>query len=183
MILNSQKPIDFNSPSCVIYDQEELKKAIIWYSKPKPVCRLKHVYLHGNYYAVSIYDKKIHVHRLLMMFWLKRDLQRNEHVHHKNHNKYDNRKENLELILASDHMSMTNKGKALSSEHKNKISEAGKKRKGIKIKKRININLNEISNFLKNGFSINKIAKHFNCDWTTIRARIYENPELLPEEK
>ena len=32
---------------------------------------------------------------------------------------------------------------------------------------------------LLKGYSINKISKHFNCDWTTIRFRIFDNPELL----
>ena len=117
MIIHKQKPIEFNSPAEVLFDREELKKAILWYSKDKPVARLKHIFLHGRYYAVSIYDQKIHIHRLLMMYWLQRDLQRNEYVHHKNGNKFNNHRDNLELMLGSDHQRLTNKGRKQSKEH------------------------------------------------------------------
>jgi hypothetical protein len=177
MIINRQKPIEFNSPAEVVFNREDLKKAITWFSK-KPVARLKHVFLYGNYYAVSIYDQKIHIHRLLMMYWLNRDLQSNEYIHHKDGNKFNNLKENLELMLASAHQSLTNKGKKFTASHKAKISAANKRRKGIKLKKRVNINLQELAVLLKSGYSINKVAKHFKCDWSTIRERIHENPEL-----
>lgn len=36
-----------------------------------------------------------------------------------------------------------------------------------------------IRTFLNEGKSINWIALHYNCDWSTVRARIYENPELV----
>lgn len=32
---------------------------------------------------------------------------------------------------------------------------------------------------LEEGYSINKIAKIYNCDWSTVKARIYENPGLV----
>lgn len=114
-ILN-QKPIEFNSPAEVLYDVGDLKRAIEWYSN-KPVARLKHIFLYGKYYAVSIYEQKIHVHRLLMMYWLRRDLEIDEYVHHKNGNRYNNLKENLEIMSASSHQSLTNKGRKQSSEH------------------------------------------------------------------
>jgi hypothetical protein len=134
MIINKQKPIEFNSPADLLFNREDLKLAILWYSK-KPVARLKHVYLHGNYYAVSIYDEKIHIHRLLMMFWLKRGLERDEYVHHKNGNKLNNLKENLEIMSASDHQKLTKSGVSLSLEHRKNIGKANKRRKGIKYKK------------------------------------------------
>jgi hypothetical protein len=116
MIVNKQKLIEFNSPVEVIFDKDDLREAILWYS-PKPVARLKHVFLHGRYYAVSIYDEKIHVHRLLMMYWLKRDLERDEYVHHVNGNRFNNLKENLAIITASEHQSAINKGKKQTSIH------------------------------------------------------------------
>lgn len=134
MIVNFQKRIEFNSPVEVLFDSNELRKAITWYSK-KPVCRLKHVFLHGRYYAVSVYDQKIHIHRLLMMYWLNRDLGRYEYVHHKNGNRFNNLKDNLELQWVSVHQSGINKGKKFSIEHKARIGEANKKRKGMKYKK------------------------------------------------
>lgn len=134
MIINRQKPIEFNSLAECLFDAKELRKAILWYSR-KPVARLKHIFLYGKYYAVSIYDQKIHIHRLLMMYWLQRDLERDEYVHHKNGNRFNNLKENLELMSASLHQSITNKGRKHTKEHNHKIGLANKKRKGIKYKK------------------------------------------------
>ena len=39
--------------------------------------------------------------------------------------------------------------------------------------------LEELKTFLVEGKSINWIASHYGCDWSTIRNRIYENPELV----
>ena len=36
---------------------------------------------------------------------------------------------------------------------------------------------------LKNGKSINWIAKHFGVDWSTIKSRVDENPELLEADE
>lgn len=126
MKITTQKRIEFNSPVEVLYDPSELRKAILWYTN-KPTARLKHVFLYGKYYAVSIYDQKIHIHRLLMMYWLKRELQTNEYVHHKNENKFNNRKENLEVLPASVHQSITNKGRKQSPEHVAKRTASMKK--------------------------------------------------------
>lgn len=51
--------------------------------------------------------------------------------------------------------------------------------KGLKMKKRISIPLEELKTFLVEGKTINWIASHYGCDWSTIRNRIYEHPELL----
>ena len=116
MIVHKQKPLQFNSPADVLFDAAELKVAILWYSS-KPVARLKHIFLYGRYYAVSIYEEKLHIHRLLMTYWLKRDLEPTEYVHHKNGNKFNNLRENLELLPASLHQSVTNKGRKQSATH------------------------------------------------------------------
>lgn len=126
MIVRRQKRIEFNSPVEVLYDPAELRKAILWYTD-RPVARLKHVFLYGKYYAVSIYDQKIHIHRLLMMFWLKRELQTNEYVHHKNENKFNNHRDNLEVLPAAVHQSITNKGRKQSPEHVAKRTASMKK--------------------------------------------------------
>ena len=157
---------------------EVLKNAIIWYSL-KPVCRIKHIYMHGNYPAVSIYDKKIHIHRLIKMYELKSDIQDGLFVHHINENKMDARKSNLCLVPVSEHQSIHNKGKTLSKEHKEKISLANHKRKGIKIKKRIE--MPRLMEYVKRGLSINKISQIYGCGWDAVKARIkeHENKELL----
>jgi len=43
-------------------------------------------------------------HRYVMSIYIGRPLKREEIVHHKNHNKIDNRIENLEIMSLSDHM-------------------------------------------------------------------------------
>jgi hypothetical protein len=163
----------------VSYD--ELEKAIIWYSS-KPVSRLKHIYIHGLYPAVSIFDKKIHIHRLLMSYWLKIKLPTNYSVHHLDETKLNASKDNIVLILSSVHGSKHNKGKTLSENHKRLISLANRKKKGIRQKKhRPDIDIQNVVLLKESGMSINAIALKLGCDWTTIRARLrdHDNPELL----
>lgn len=47
----------------------------------------------------------------------------------------------------------------------------------------MNIPLDELKEYLNKGYSINKISKIYKCDWSTVRARIYENPEILEVEE
>lgn len=177
MILNEQKPIEFiNNCGCLV-DYNELEKAILWFSD-KPVASKKKIFMHGKYPGVAIYKNKVHVHRLLMMFWEGRKLARWEYVHHKDENKLNAVKNNLEIVEVSRHQSMHNKGKIFSSDHRNKIALANSKRK-VKYKKRIQIPLDELKMYLNSGKSINYIAKKYNCDWSTVKNRIKENPELL----
>lgn len=178
MIVKIQKPIEFvNECNCLV-DLDELKNAIIWYSE-KPVTRLKKIYMHGMYPAISIYKEKIHVHRLLMMYWIGRKLMTEEYVHHKDECKTNSSRKNLEIMQSGVHQSHHNKGKELSEQHRKLIGEAGKKRKGIKVKKRCDIPIGELKELFQKGHSINAISKHFKVDWTTIKARLNENPELL----
>tara|TARA_R110000851_G_C12799304_1_gene537273 strand:- start:8 stop:442 length:435 start_codon:yes stop_codon:yes gene_type:complete len=130
-----QRPIVFNNTSNCIVDYLELEKAILWYQK-EPSKSKKKIYLFGFYPAVTIKKEKIHVHRLLMMYWEGRLLKRKEYCHHKNHNKLDCTKSNIEIINASLHQSMHNKGKKISEEHKECIRKSNKKRIGTTYKKR-----------------------------------------------
>lgn len=178
MTVKTQKRIEFNNECDCIVDYYELENAILWYQK-KPSLGKKKIYLHGCYPAVSIHNEKIHVHRLLMQYWLRTRIPFEYSVHHLNENKLDARKENLSLILNKAHNSSHNKGRVFSESHKKKISMANHNRKGMKMKKRILIPLEELKIFLEKGKSINWIALHYGCDWSTVKARIHKNPELL----
>jgi len=176
MIVHEQKPIEVRNTCGAIFDESDLVSAILWYSS-KSVCRLKSVYIHGKYPTVSIYSEKLHIHRLLWMYWNQSDIDDGYYIHHKNRNKLDATKENLELIDAREHQSLHNRNKELSKEHRQKISEANRRRKGVKIKKQVD--MPELAALVKQGWSVNKIAKHYGCDWSTVKSRIYENPDLL----
>jgi hypothetical protein len=116
MIVNEQKPIGIDNICGAIFNEEDLIGAILWYTD-KPVCQTKTVYMHGHYPAVSIYDEKIHIHRLLAMFWMERDLEPNEHVHHVDGNRKNAMQTNLRLINASEHIRSHLKGRKQSPEH------------------------------------------------------------------
>ena len=182
MIVNKQREIIFRNECGCIVDESLLAKAIVWHQN-KPTSANKKIYIHGRYPCVSIHNEKIHVHRLIVSYMEGRKLDRNEHVHHKNHNRLDSSVGNLEIICASEHLSKHNKGRILSLSHRKSISEAGRKRRGIKMKKRVNIPLDELREMVDSGLSINKIAKHFACDRSTIRSRLYEHPHLLEGNK
>ena len=155
-MIKKQKNITFvNTCNCIV-DYDLLEKAMLWYSN-KPLYSQRVIYIHSKYPTVSIYDKKMHIHRLLMMYKLQSDINENMHVHHKDGNKLNAQLNNLELIDSKKHQHLHHKNKKLTKEHKEKISEANKKRKGKKLKKRVEMpNLKE---YLKKGYSINKISK------------------------
>lgn len=57
-----------------------------------------------RYKTVKRGGKTVQLHRYLMAQHLGRALLDNEHVHHKNGDRHDNRLENLELLAAKDHL-------------------------------------------------------------------------------
>lgn len=130
MRAKTQKPILFKNECGCIVDYLELEKAILWFQDFNTHSKKK-IYLYGSYPAVSIGNKKIHVHRLLMMFWNNRKLERNEYCHHIDGNKLNSLKYNLEIVECSEHQSMHNKGKTITEEHKEKIRESNRNRKRI----------------------------------------------------
>lgn len=117
--LNQKKIVFCNNVNCIV-DLELLENACIWASQ-KPLVSKKAISMHGNYPSVSIYGKKWHIHRLLMSYILGRFLTSNEYVHHKNENKLDCRMNNLQVMSASNHQSMHNKGKVISEKQKEQI--------------------------------------------------------------
>ena len=116
MIVNKQKEIRFKNDCNCLVDYKELAAAIVWY-QGRPSCQNKKIYMYGKYPAVSIHFEKIHVHRLLTMYWEKRVLNTKEYVHHKNENKLDSTRLNLEILPAATHQSISNKGRKQSKDH------------------------------------------------------------------
>ena len=182
MTVKIQNRINLKNECGCIVDENELKNAMLWYQK-SPTLSNKKIYMHGNYPCVSIGSEKVHVHRLLMQYWLNLKLPFQASVHHINENKLDARKENLSIMINSAHNKNHNEGRVFTKNHKRKISEANKRRKGMKFKKTHNIPISELKDLLGYGFSIKKISELYNCDWTTIKSRIIENPELLETKK
>jgi len=178
MTINIQKPIVWiNDCNCVV-DESLLTEAVLWLSN-SPMQSVKHIYKHGEYAGVTVNGKKVHIHRLLMEYEIKGKLSRRLYVHHLDGNKMNDTLSNLSIMIGTAHTSHHTKGLKRNEQQRQNISEANRRRKGIKMAKRVHIPLNELSEKLKNGQSINSIAKEYHCNWTTVKARIVENPELL----
>lgn len=181
MIVEEQKEIEFINKCEVTVDLYILRKAILWY-QDKPTARLKTIYMHGNYPAVSIHKEKIHIHRLLAMYSANRKLNHSEYVHHNDGNRLNAMLSNLKLMAAEQHQSFHNKGKVQSEIHRRRIGEANKNRKGIKYPNRSCVTHSEVIELYKKGLTINQISKQLGVDWSTIKSRlkeIHDNPELL----
>ena len=182
-MLKMQKPISLVNTCNATYCDRELTNAMLWYSE-KPLQKSKKVFMYGRYPGVSIGMKKIHIHRLLVMYRLNaKDLGDNV-VHHENKNQLDAREGNLKLQEISNHASLHNKGKVLTDNHKAKIAKKNRSRKGMRYPhRRKDICSNEIYLLRKNGSSFNQISIKLNLDWACVKKRyddfIHDNPELL----
>jgi len=169
-----QRKIKFeNSCGCIV-DFELLEKALLWYANGRTMKSLKKIFMYGKYPAVSCYNNKIHVHRLLMNYKYKRILPRTLYVHHLDENKLNALENNLSVIEMSKHQSLHNSKKILTKSHKNKISEANKRRRGISSKKRNDIPIEQVIQMYSEGMNITDISKEFKCGWSTIKKIIHE---------
>lgn len=60
-------------------------------------------WIHNGYRCIKSGGKYVKEHRLIMEKFLDRKLNENETIHHINHDRTDNRLENLEVLSRSDH--------------------------------------------------------------------------------
>lgn len=98
---------------------------------PRPSSRKpEYWWTHNGYIAGNVWvdGKKIRVrqYRWIMENALGRKLKRNEHVHHINGIKSDNRLENLQVMTATDHCRMTRLAMPSNKGRKLKISAEGR---------------------------------------------------------
>ena len=116
MIIKSDSATRFRNEAKAQFNADDLRGAITWFAH-KSVAPTKKIFMYGRYPAVSIYDTKIHIHRLLMMFWEERDLESGEYVHHIDGNPLNALRHNLEINGASEHQGNIHRGKKQTPEH------------------------------------------------------------------
>ena len=181
-MIKVQNPIFFINDCNALVDYKELENAVLLYAKT-PVASKKHIYMHGKYPAVSIHKKKIHIHRLLMMYWLNGDLPNNYFVHHIDENKLNAAQDNLALVFCTTHQRHHSEGKIISDEQKQKIRESNHRRKGKRAKYKAPVTPKQVYEMRAKGYSFNKISQILKLDWSCVKQRyddfIYDNPELL----
>lgn len=104
MIVKEQKSIEFDNQAKAVFAGNLLAQAILWRAE-KPVARVKRVFMHGRYPAVSIHGKKYHIHRLIAEWEIVgATLPRGMSVHHKDGDRLNARLDNLEVINQADHV-------------------------------------------------------------------------------
>lgn len=185
-MIKKQKQISFINNCNALVDYSELANAVLWYAK-SPVMSEKHIYMHGKYPAVSIHKEKIHIHRLLMMYWIGGSLPKDYFVHHIDENKLNATKGNLSLVFFSTHQSHHNKGKIISDEQKNRIKEFNHMRKGKRGKYKVKISAKQVYDLKNQGYSFNKISQILGLDWGCVKQRyndfIHDNSGLIKGEE
>jgi len=181
MTILRQRPLVFDNACGCVVDEEILARAMLAFTD-KPLLSRKRIFMYGRYPAISIHGQKIHIHRLVAWYCLATSLVAHLVVHHRDGNPLNCAVANLAIITDSIHATNHLKGRSLSAAHKAKIAKANRARKGHQIAKRVDIDLGVLHEMLAQGRSINAIARHFHVDWSTISARIHENPELVKAE-
>lgn len=181
-MIKIQKPIKFINDCGALVDYDELSKAAIWYAK-SPIANIKHIYMYGEYPAISVKKEKIHIHRLLMMYWINADLPSEYFVHHIDGNKLNALKRNLALVFSSAHQSYHNKGKIISDKQKAAIVAFNHSQKGKRRKYKSIITAAQVYELKSRGYSFNKISRELGLDWGCVKQRydnfIHDTPELL----
>lgn len=78
-----------------IYDETELKQAIIWHIGDRgswgSYKRLT-IFMYGSYPAVRLFGRKAHIHRLIAAWSYRERIRGQKYVHHINHNKKDRKR-------------------------------------------------------------------------------------------
>ena len=105
----------------------------------------------NTYKTIQVNGKQKRLHRCVMEAYLGRELDTSELVHHKNHDKHDNRIENLEIVTRS--------------EHKKMHPEIGV---STRLKKIYNFDIEELKLHRNKGLSTYKIAAIYGCNQVTI---------------
>ncbi len=98
--------ITFTNKHNCIFDEDILSGAIGWYATLRGIEVKAHRTIYNNntgYLQVLIGGRDVFVHRLLIMYHLKRKLTSSEHVHHIDGNILNNVLSNLELTTNSKH--------------------------------------------------------------------------------
>lgn len=176
MAPNVQQELVFENECNCTVDYDILKKAMLWYANGRVLKRLRKIYMHGKYPAVSVYNSKIQVHRLLMQYKIKSKIPNHLYVHHIDGNKNNCSMYNLKLMDISTHQSFHNKGKTLSADHKSKIAIKNTKRKGSMYKiRRTDIGVNEVVDLFKSGLSPFSISKKINLSYNAVMRRLKQH--------
>jgi len=110
MTVKIQRPLVFENLCGALFDEELLGKAIL-VAAEKPVLRVKTIFIHHNYPAISMHGKKIQIHRFLWQYVHGITLPRCYYVHHKDGNRLNALVDNLELMKDCDHPVYHLKGK------------------------------------------------------------------------
>ena len=92
--------------------------------KRKPVSQMR-----ARYLKTRVNGKNVTAHRHIMELAPGRALLPTELIHHINGDRYDNRIENLQVVMPKIHSRIHNAGRSLSAETRAKISKAHKGRK------------------------------------------------------
>ena len=122
---------------------------------------------HGGYIQIYVNGQWLREHRVIMERVLGRRLLSNENVHHLNHDKTDNRPENLTVMSHSEHSRHHQTGRVHSIESIEKQRAAMRGRLS-----RPDVTASAVTELAASGLSTLQIAKLLGCSWPTIKRRL-----------